>query len=172
MKTVKKVKLTTESLGEMIEYVRSYENSFKTKVEKFRTRLAEEIRDNAEQSFSVSVVEDLINESPRMANVKMRIEPVGNVTMVIAEGEDAIFVEFGAGVYHNASVGGSLHPKGVELGFTIGSYGEGRGRQNAWYFKDKDGVHVTRGTPDTMPMYNAAHSTLEKIREIAGEVFG
>ena len=92
--------------------------------------------------------------------------------MVIANGEDAVWVEFGAGVYHNGSVGSSPHPKGAELGMTIGSYGNGRGSRRVWGYYDEGGLVLTRGTPAQMPMYSAAKAVCEKIDEIARRVFG
>lgn len=56
--------------------------------------------------------------------------------LVIAHGQDAIFIEFGTGVYHNGL--GSPHPKGEELGMTIGSYGKHLGLRRTWSF-ERDG---------------------------------
>ena len=94
------------------------------------------------------------------------------ITTVIAEGEDAVWCEFGAGVYHNGSAGSSPNPYGKDLGFTIGNYGKGYGKRTAWgYFEDGELV-ITRGTPASMPMYNAVQEVARKAIEIAREVFG
>lgn len=96
-----------------------------------------------------------------------------NVSVVVASGEDAVWVEFGAGVYHNGAAGSSPHPKGNELGFTIGSYGKGNGRKTTWGYLDDDGeLHLTHGTPATMPMYRAMETVSEEVYLIAKEVFG
>jgi hypothetical protein len=80
-------------------------------------------------------------------------------------------VEFGAGVYHNGSVGSSPHPKGVELGYTIGSYGKGYGKGRAWGYYDNGELRITRGTPAKMPMYTATQSIINKAVSIAREVW-
>lgn len=90
-------------------------------------------------------MDDLTNESggARTAEVQVSIDERENVSIVIAAGEDAVWVEFGAGVYHNGSAGSSPHPKGSELGFTIGGYGKGMGKRQTW------GSMKRRTTPDT-----------------------
>ena len=81
--------------------------------------------------------------------------------------------KFGAGVYHNGSVGSSPNPFGNDLGFTIGSYGKGYGKKQAWGYYDENGdLVITRGTPASMPLYNAAQEVMRKAVEIAKEVFG
>ena len=69
----------------------------------------------------------------------MSVDNRGSVTVVIASGEDAIWIEFGSGVYYNGSPGTSPHPSGAELGFVIGGYGDGNGKKNAWGYKDETG---------------------------------
>lgn len=172
MKVVKKVKLSTESLTEAIDYLKQYKQSFEQKVEKFRNRIAAEIQEVAQASFDISVVDDLIGESSRTANVEVSLDSRKNVTFVVAEGEDVIWVEFGAGVYHNSPVGTSPHPKGSHFGFTIGSFGKGHGKQKAWVYVDEDGKHLTHGTPGTMPLFKASMDVVEQVRDIAREVFG
>lgn len=107
-----------------------------------------------------------------MADVDVTVTDKDNVSIIIANGEDAIWVEFGAGVYHNGSAGGSPHPKGSSLGFTIGGYGKGMGKKSVWgYYEDGD-LRLTHGTPAVMPMYNAVKTVCDNISAIAREVFG
>jgi hypothetical protein len=128
---------------------------------------------NAESGFASAQYDDIIGEGPRKPNVTIHWGQSNNMYVVIADGEEAIFVEFGAGVFHNGAVGSSPHPLGSENGYTIGSYGKGRGKQNAWGYIGEDGeVHITRGTRAQMPLYNATKSVISKIPQIAREVFG
>ena len=86
-------------------------------------------------------------------------------------GEDVAFVEFGAGVHYNGT--GSPHPLGVELGYTIGSYGHGQGTQDHWWYEDENGITViSYGTEATMPMYKADMEIRQKFADIAKNVFG
>lgn len=109
-------------------------------------------------------------ENCRWVTIDVQNKNKRHVSIIVADGKDAVWVEFGAGVYHNGSVGSSPHPKGVELGYTIGSYGKGYGKGRAWGYYDESGVlHITRGTPATMPMYNATKSIIDKAVSIARE---
>lgn len=88
-------------------------------------------------------------------------------------GEDVMFVEFGAGIHYNTPAGQSPHPLGVELGYTIGSYGQGHGAQEYWTYEDDDGqTHYSQGTEATMPMWKADQEIRQKFASIAKTVFG
>lgn len=92
---------------------------------------------------------------------------------LIVEGKELLFIEFGAGVYYNGSVGSSPHPKGEEFGFLIGSYGQGHGAQKVWgYYDDSGELILTHGTRATMPMYNAFLKMYEEAPKIVKRVFG
>ena len=127
----------------------------------------------ASLNFGNAVVDDVIHGSPRRPDVAVTVSERGSISVVVAEGEDAVWCEFGAGVYHNGSVGSSPNPFGNDLGFTIGSYGKGYGKKQAWGYYDENGdLVITRGTPASMPLYNAAQEVMRKAIEIAKEVFG
>ena len=92
-------------------------------------------------------------------------------------GEDVMFVEFGAGITYNGPAGSSPHPLGVELGYTIGSYGKGNGRKEYWFYDEVDeegDVHtqVSYGTEATMPMWKADQAIKNEFASIAKQVFG
>ena len=85
--------------------------------------------------------------------------------------EDAVWIEFGAGVYHNGSPGSSPHPHGAELGMTIGGFGKGNGKKEVWGFYEEGELKLSRGTPAKMPMARAVSTVCNEISEIAREVF-
>lgn len=92
---------------------------------------------------------------------------------LVVEGEELLFIEFGAGVNYNTAVGTSPHPKGEEFGFLIGSYGKGYGARKAWGYYDKSGnLIITRGVKATMPVYSALVEISNRYIEIARKVFG
>ena len=168
--------LSTSEIQRAIDEVDKFKKDFLKKVDTYRKRIAEEMAVYASTYFDNSIMDDVINGSPRKPEVTVDWSDDGKIAVVVADGEDAVWCEFGAGVYHNGSVGTSPNPYGNELGFTIGSYGKGRGKNQAWgYYTDPDsktGLVITRGTPATMPMYNAAQDVLRKSVDIAREVFG
>ena len=171
-----KIRLNPKEIQHAIDTVEQYKENFQKKVDTYRERIAEEIAVYASVYFDNSIMDDAVNGSPRKPDVDVTFSDDGKIAVVVADGKDAVWCEFGAGVYHNGSVGSSPHPNGGELGFTIGSYGKGHGKQQVWgYYTDpesKTGLVLTRGTPASMPMYNAAQEVLRRSVEIAREVWG
>ena len=182
-KTVIKFGLDPKDIDRAIRELNKFKRDFRNKVDTYRKRIAEEIAAQASLNFGSVVMEDVVGTivdkklvpggSTRTPEVEVYPSDRGSITVVVADGEDAVWCEFGAGVYHNGSVGSSPNPFGADLGFTIGSYGYGRGKQQVWGYEDENGeIVITRGTPASMPMYNAAQEVMRKSVEIAREVFG
>ena len=164
--------LDPDSISKAIRELEQYKQDFQKKVDTYRKRIAEEIAVNASLNFGSAVIDDRIRGGSRRPDVTVSVSEKGEISVVVADGEDAIWCEFGAGVYHNGSAGSSPHPYGNELGFTIGSYGKGYGKRTAWGYYDDGELVITRGTPASMPMYNAAQEVTKKAIEIAREVWG
>ena len=172
-KRVIRVGLSQREINKAIRDIERYKQEFQKKVETYRKRIAEEIATQALLNFGNAIVDDVVNGSPRKADVNVSVSERGAVSVVVADGDDAVWCEFGAGVYHNGSVGSSPNPYGNDLGFTIGSYGKGRGKQQAWgYYDENNELVITRGTPASMPMYNAVQEVMRKSIIIAKEIFG
>lgn len=163
--------LSPESIRKAANDLRQYRQGLPRKLEELRRQIAERIAADARGGFATALVDDLLQGGSRNANVEVMVDEAGTTSLVIAVGEDAIWCEFGAGVYHNGSVGSSPHPKGAELGFTIGTYGEGKGARQTWGFYDGGELKLTHGTPASMPMYNAMQRVCDEIARIAQEVF-
>ena len=164
--------LNTKDIDKAIRELETYKKEFLKKVDIYRKRIADEIATIASLNFGSATMEHTIRGESRKPNVSVSVSDSGNISVVVADGEDAVWCEFGAGVYYNGSVGSSPNPYGDELGFTIGSYGKGRGKQKAWGYYEDGELVITRGTPASMPMYNAAQEVTRKAIEIAREVFG
>ena len=182
-KTVIKFGLNTTDINRAIREVNKFKQDFRNKVDTYRKRIADEIAVQASLNFGNVVMEDVVGTivdkklvpggSPRKPEVSVSVSNRGDIAVIIADGEDAVWCEFGAGVYHNGSVGSSPNEWGNALGFTIGSYGYGRGKQQVWGYENEKGeIVITRGTPATMPLYNAAQEVMRKSVEIAREVWG
>lgn len=172
-KTIIKFSLGETEVSRAIREVNKFKQEFRKKVDTYRKRIADEIAAQASLNFGSAIVDDVVHGSPRRPDVKVSVSDRGDIAVIVADGEDAVWCEFGSGVYHNGSIGSSPHPNGSNLGFTIGSYGKGYGKKQAWGYYDESGeLVITRGTPATMPMYNAAQEVMRKSVEIAREVFG
>lgn len=171
-KKVIRCTLSADSIGNAIKELEQYKRDVARKTEFLRQKAAERVENLVQSGFNGAVVDDLLNGGARHADVQVSVSDRGNVSVVIAKGEDTVWVEFGAGVFHNGSAGNSPHPDGSELGFTIGGYGKGMGKRRVWGFREGGELHLTHGTPATMPMYNAIKIVSDEIADIAREVFG
>lgn len=163
--------LSEREISKAIRELEQYKQEIIQKTDLLRERVAERIAELSRSGFAGAIVDDLVKGGQRTAQVDVSIDNRENVTIVIASGEDAIWAEFGAGVHHNGSPGSSPHPKGSEMGFTIGGYGKGMGKKDTWGFYEDGGLRLTHGAPATMPMYNALKTVCDEISEIAREVF-
>lgn len=162
--------LSLESVRKARIEVERYRDDLARKTELLRQRVGMAIAWTAANGFSQAIVDDIITGDKRYAKVDVVVNEEGDTTVILANGEDAVFVEFGAGVHHNGSVGSSPHPKGAELGFTIGSYGTNGGKE-VWGFYEGGQLMLTHGTPASMPMYRGVQQACDHIAEIAREVF-
>lgn len=161
------------SIDAAVREIREYSKWVRRKTDELRERIAYFIAKDASAVFNTAVAEDDMREGVITGSVEVSVEPQGdNTTVIIASGKDAVFMEFGAGVYYNGAVGSSPNPLGTALGFTIGSYGKGNGRKEVWAYDGGDGqIHLTHGTPASMPLYKAVQSVSRDIVKIAREVF-
>lgn len=164
--------LSAQDIDRAIKELADYKQEILRKTELLREKVAERLADEAKRGFSGAVSDDLVRGGQRFAQVDVSIDNRGAVTVVVASGEDAVWVEFGAGVYHNGSPGSSPHPHGAELGMTIGGFGKGNGKKETWGFYEEGVLRLTRGTPARMPMARAVTTVCNEISEVAKEVFG
>lgn len=164
--------LSTSEINRAMKELADYKQEILQKTELLQEKVAERLADEAKNGFSGAVVDDLTRGGQRFAQVDVSVDNRGSVTVVVASGEDAVWVEFGAGVYHNGSPGSSPHPHGAELGMTIGGFGKGNGKKEVWGFYEDGELKLTRGTPARMPMALAVTTVCNDIQAIAKEVFG
>jgi len=165
--------LSEQDIDRALREMAQYKTEFLQKVELLREKVADRLAVEAQSGFTGAVVDDLIKRGQKFADVKVSVDNRANLSVVVANGEDAVWVEFGAGVYHNGSPGSSPHPNGAEMGFTIGSFDKGNGKKEAWgYYDENNELKLTRGTPATMPMHRAVQTVCNDIQNIAREVFG
>lgn len=163
--------LSESDIDRAVKELERYKQDILKKTELLQAKVADRLVDEAKKGFNGAVVDDLVRGGTRYGQVDVSIDERGAVTVVVAIGEDAVWIEFGAGVYHNGSPGSSPHPNGVELGMTIGGFGEGNGRKETWGFYEDRELKLTRGTPASMPMARAIATVCNEISEIAKEVF-
>lgn len=170
VKTIK-MNLSTSSIQAAIKELEKYKQSLNDKNQIFVQRLAE---------LGIPIIDSNMSaaqgDSDPAHNTFIRLDSNGSYTKadLVVEGKDLLFIEFGSGVHYNSSAGSSPHPKGTEFGYTIGSYGKGRGAEDMWHYFDEERGHwrTSRGTEATMPVYKASVEIIQNIRRIAKAVFG
>lgn len=170
------------SIDAAVREIREYSQWVQRKTVELRGRVAEMIKAQAELGFNGAIVSDTFKvrdgkntspEGPILSSVSVTTDPRDDSTLVIAHGSDAVWIEFGAGVYYNGGVGNYPNPLAESAGMAaIGTYGKGNGAKERWGYIGEDGkVHITRGTPASMPLYKAVQSVSQDIVQIAREVF-
>lgn len=163
--------LSVQDIDRAMKELADYKQDILKKTELLRERVAERLCVEAQSGFNGAVVDDLVRGGQKFAQVRVTVDNRGDMTVVIADGQDAVWIEFGAGVYHNGSPGSSPHPHGVELGMTIGGFGKGNGKKETWGYYEEGTLKLTHGTPAVMPMARAVTTVCNEIAEIAREVF-
>lgn len=165
------IELNRTSIDAAIKALDAFSREVRRKTDELQERVTELVASYAKTGFNGAVVDDLVSGGPKLAEVTVRIENDNGTSLVIADGKDAVFVEFGAGVYHNGPVGSSPHPNGVGLGLTIGSYGPNSARRTWGFYNEDEELVLTRGTPASMPLYTALQIVCADVVQIAKEVF-
>ena len=159
------IRLTQGSIQSALNEIAAVEADERKRLDDAARDLAERICEKAQTYFDVSWYDSIARGVRSEAGVKCRVEKTGKGYKVIAEGADVTFVEFGAGVFYNPPAGASRHPKGAELGFVIGGYGKGQGKQTSWGYYAEDGnLVITHVTAAQMPLYRAFRDVLREAK--------
>ncbi len=162
------VNLSKKSIQKAIKDIEKYSSSIDKKITQFLTELAKIGIDTADVTYKRGPILDQ-EDIPHVHSKP--IWKSDNELAIWAYGESIAFIEFGAGIHYNTPVGTSPHPKGQELGLTIGSYGKGNGAKDSWYFNRNGEKVLTHGQPSIPAMYEAKKAMQEAIRDVAKEIF-
>ena len=163
-KKIIKIRLDPDSIDDAIKDIRTYRNSLNTWKDKLVRKLSEIGVRVASVRFTSAMYDGTNDTSVNLTITK-------NGCVIEAKGKAVAFIEFGAGVYHNS---GEPYPNPRPEGIVgIGEYGKGRGKRQAWGFKDDSGeLVITHGNPAAMPLWYASEEMRSKLQQIAEEVFG
>lgn len=168
MKTIRIDIADKTSVENAIKELRTVKAEWQRKVnlccETVAAMLADKISENLLAIPYSDDVYDVGTQSPKPTFPILGVEARGN--RVYIAGEEIVFVEFGAGVYHN---NGRTNPLGEAVQFDTapGSYGA-NGLKEYWFF-----AHNLKsyGTPAYMPIYNAIQAIKPEIPTIVRQVF-
>lgn len=169
MKTIRIDAFDKKSVDKAISELRAVKKEWKRKAdlcsEMIAAALADEIQKNLDAIFMTDDLKDVKTHQATPKRSAMSATAIGN--RVVIEGEDIVFVEFGAGIYHNA---GSYNPlsEAVEFDTSIGSYGKGKGNGKYWFVAHN---LISCGTPAYMPIQNAIDTVKPQIPTMLRQVF-
>jgi hypothetical protein len=163
-RTIIKVGLGKDEIDRAIKELKQYKAKFLEREQRLIKGLAEIGLKEAQVRFTGASYDGT-------NNVTVKLDTTKNGYVIVAEGQAVAFIEFGAGVYHNA---GKSYPKPRPEGIVeIGEYGEGHGKQKAWgYYDDAHELVITRGNPAAMPMWYASEEIRNSVLKVVKEVFG
>ena len=165
--------LSVDGINRLVNDLENYKKQLLTKAEQLLNELSKRgIRTAKER------IQGTIGDSDKHVKVEVSdISYVGNnvIFTITAEGEDILFIEFGAGVFYNGGVvGKSPHPWGEEMGYVIGKYPKGRkgyslGRFMSW---TTPSGKISMGTKASMPMLGAMETMYKSVDDACKKVFG
>lgn len=166
MKTIT-MTLDSKSIDKALKEIREYKKWLQKKTDELLSALVDVGVKEASIRFTTAMYDGL--EAQPDADVEGIKTNDGWV--IRAKGRDVVFIEFGAGVYHNPS---EPYPNPRPDGIVgIGEFGDGKGKRQGWVYKNANDERVfTRGNPSAMPLWYATQEMERQITKIAREVFG
>ena len=170
MKTIHIEAFDKSSVDKAIEEVKAIKKEWKRKAKQAESLIAEELANLINENLmNVALADDLINVKEHQQVISAPgVEARAKGNTVTIYGENAVFIEFGAGIYHNG--GGVNNPLSMAVQFdtSIGSYGKGHGNEPYWFIAHN---LISRGTPAYMPINNAIEQIVPMIPTIVRQVF-
>ena len=146
------IKMSTASINDAIKELQDIQADFERKLDLFVRTLVND---------GVAVARTWIQSSAtleRDASVLWQVNQFGDIyrAQITMDGKDALFIEFGSGIYYNPQD----TPHAGKYGMGIGTYpGQTHAFQNGWWYYDEYGQSkYSHGTQATMPMYHASES--------------
>ena len=154
--------LSAASIDRAIRDIEAYERELTVKAKRICERLAAIGALRASLGFASAIYTG-------EKDFSVTVEEIPNGYKILADGETALILEFGAGATY-----GYGHPLADEKGMGPGTYPDGKGHWNDpkgwWLPKDAGGGH-TYGNPPAMPMYYASKEVKRMVEQVAREVF-
>ena len=169
MKTVHVDVFDKSSLEKAIDELNAVKQEWQRKgnlcAEMIAAVLADEIQRNLDAITMTDDLKDIKSHQPVDSISAKQAYAQGN--RVYIKGKEIVFVEFGAGIYHNSGVDNPLS-QSVQFDTSIGSYGKGQGNKKYWFVAHN---LISCGTPAYMPIYNAIEAVKPQIPTLVRQVF-
>lgn len=158
------IALSEKSIGDAIKRLNAYKRDLNRKIQALIAAMVQYGED-----YAINEVGH-VDTGETLATIRGYRN--GNKGVIVAGGA-AVFLEFGTGIRHNTPAGTSPHPKGAELGMTIGEYGKGQGANPGgwWYYDSAGQIRHTYGVAANLFMWRTARELERVAPELAREVF-
>lgn len=169
MKTIT-IELSTSSLDKAIAELKEYRKDLNDRLKILVGRLVQDGVNIARIQVSAS------QGDSKNAYVDYLVDSTGDIikAAIFLQGKDALFIEFGAGIYYN---NGNAHPQATEFGFGVGTYPSEHPPNRAinpgywWYSDENKNKHLSLGTEATMPIFHAGETIRNNVIQRAIEEF-
>ena len=172
-KHVVKFELSVSSVENALKELERYSKRFMVAADIFAMKLATLGVKQIDETIAGNSAHDE-NASMEHSTTYRRVEGSGThvVYEVVLFGSQVLFIEFGAGVYWNDhALHSSIHPKGAELGYTIGDYGMGQGAKNVWAYREGGEWFATTGQRAACAIPAAMNMMRQNILNAAQEAW-
>lgn len=178
-KTIIKVVLSEAGIDAAIKEVKAYKRKMYGKMQRLITAMCKD-----GEAYAIAHVTH-IDTGETVGSIHGYRK--GNGGVIVAGGQ-AIWLEFGTGVYYNGNPNGSPNPYGKEIGFKIGEYGKQHGLEQGWFYPTDDpryeivrhtqngdvhtGYGYTHGIKADMFMFKTVKELQRQFPELAKKTFG
>ena len=172
------VPLSTDGIDSAIKEIKAYKRKLYGKMQRLITAMCKE-----GEAYAIANVTH-IDTGETVDSIHGYRK--GNRGVIVAGGQ-AVWLEFGTGVYWNGYPNGSPHPYGEALGFKIGEFGKQHGLDQGWFFPTTDpryeiirhtangdvgtGYGYTHGIQADMFMFKTIQELRRRAPELAKEIF-
>ena len=157
------------SVNKAITDLQAVKAEWRTKCRQVEEEVARQLAEIISENLSAIPFSDDLKDTKTHAATPLFpiLGAMASGNTVTIGGEEIVFVEFGAGIYHNA---GKTNPlaESVQFETAIGSYGKGQGNKKYWFVAHN---LISCGTPMYMPIYEAIETIKPMIPTIARQVF-
>lgn len=161
----KKIVLSQQSINSLLKEINAYKTSLTSKVEQFCLELSK---------VGVNAAYSILNTDPRVGGSTVTYtRESGSEYLVVAQGDQVAFIEFGVGVVGEA--GGYPSEKligGWQYNAMWSPWAHDTDDPDRWYYYDEDGeLNNTKGTLPVGFMNNASEQMRQNVNRIARQVF-
>ena len=169
MKTIRINAFKKSSVDKAIVALEAVKKDWQRKAKLCSEMIASALADEIQKNLDAIPMTDDLKDTKTHQAVPRRsaLSAIATGNRVLINGEEIVFVEFGAGIYHNQGTQNPLS-EAVQFDTNIGSYGQGKGNNKYWFVAHN---LISSGTPAYMPIQEAIDAIKPQIPTMIRQVF-